>query len=162
MSCPIDSVKLRFFQGVFMPSRICHVCAKPYFLTRFNCVETPGNPSNGVCTECKLYARQAVALAYVSWRDNRKDQHRAGTRIKLSLTCQDCSVETHTQPHHESYHPDHCWDVIWLCRDCHRTRHNASDQAPGQDDLPDWLQPWTKDQTKALAQLEAQRDGFAP
>ena len=112
--------------------RACIVCSHHASHHRFNKLETDGNPSNGVCDECKLYARQGVALAF------------SRGQISCSKICQDCGCQTDTQPHHASYQPDQYLAVTWLCLDCHRTRHNLPDQAIAQDDLPIWLQPWTQ------------------
>ena len=47
-----------------------------------------------------------------------------GRLIKPSI-CQDCGEEKALQGHHESYEKDKYLEIVWVCRKCHRIRHEG-------------------------------------
>ena len=46
-------------------------------------------------------------------------------RLLKPIQCQDCGEEKPLQGHHESYDKNKYLEVIWVCRTCHRIRHEG-------------------------------------
>lgn len=65
------------------------------------------------------------------WEERNREKHLAHKAIENGIrrgkiekpnSCSECGEIGYVHGHHEDYHKP--LDVIWLCPDCHRDRHN--------------------------------------